>query len=491
MNPGPQPVETIATGIPHLDDILGGGLRRRSTTVVIGAPGTGKTVLAQQLAFHRASLGEPALYLTGYSETHDKLLAHNRGFTFFRPDAIGHSIHFGSLADLLKRGGEETEDAILTTARNHRAALVVLDGFQSMRAALADAQAIAHFVYSLGAKLALVDAALVVIIEGDLSETSRYPELFVADVILVLRHALVDRRKWRLVEVMKARGAPALEGLHPFVIDQDGITIYPRLESCVEATAPSWASGRASLGVPDIDRMTGGGLTRGTVTLVAGSPGVGKTLLALHFSAAGAAEGEPVLFLGFMESVAQLREKAVMFGLDLSAAESSGLLRFLVLPAFDLEADMVADVVRQDVQARGVRRLVLDSAAEVQRGLASEERTANFLAALVGYLRGHEVTSYFTLDIPSLLRPAVEFIGTPASVLAENLLLLRQVEYGNHLHRILSVLKMRFSNYEEAIQEFGIEQGKGIRILGPAPLGEGLLTGIARPLQEELRETES
>jgi circadian clock protein KaiC len=475
--------DVLETGVKHLDRILGGGLMRRALAMVIGTPGTGKTLLALQVAFHHAA-GASTLYLTGYSETHDKLLRHTRGLSFVEPEAIGSRIQFGSLPDLLRAGAEETEDAIVATARTHRASLVVLDGFRSMRGFLADDQGVARFLYSLGAKLALLGATALVVVEGDPDGSPRYPELTVCDVILALRRERAGTRHRRTLEVLKARGSVALDGVHPFVIGQDGLTVFPRFESLVPATEPAWNPGRAAFGIAALDPLTGGGLTVGTSTLVAGGPGVGKTLLGLHFVAEGVRAGEPALFLGFMESPAQLREKAAIFGLDLGAAEASGQARLLVLPGHDLETDRVTDLVSRDVEARGVRRLVVDSVAELERGIGSEERKAGFLSALVSYLRGGDVTTVLTLDIPAVVGTALDLTGTPVSVLAENLLVLRPVEYRGRLRRVLSVLKMRFSDHDRAIYEYAITAGRGLEVAGPAPLGEGLLTGIPRVLPE-------
>jgi circadian clock protein KaiC len=483
--------ELMETGVPNLDRILGGGILHRSVAMVIGAPGTGKTVLGQQIAFHTAARGAAALYLTGYSETHDKLVSHNRGLGFFVPDLIGQQLQFGSLPDLLRKGTSETEDAIVATARAQGASLVVLDGFRSMRGFLTDDQAAAHFLYSLGAKLALLGATTLVLVEGDPAESARYPELTVCDVILALRRERRDGRHRRTLEVLKARGARPLGGDHPFVIDDTGIRIFPRFESVVAATEPAWNPRRAAFGVADLDALIGGGLNAGTVTLVAGSPGVGKTTLGLHFAGESVRTQEPVLYLGFMESAAQLRQKARMHGMDLSAAEATGQLRFMVLRSHDLEADEIAAAMVEDVERRGVRRLVIDSAAELQRGISFQGRVPEFLSALVNYLRGRDVTSYLTLDVPLIVGPHLELGGTPLSVLAENLLLLRQVEYRGRLHRVISVFKMRFSGFDPAIYEFAITPGQGIEIVGPAPLGEGLLTGVPRVSLELPGESES
>ncbi|MDE3075570.1 MAG: hypothetical protein KGJ86_09080 [Chloroflexota bacterium] len=213
-----------------------------------------------------------------------------------------------------------------------------------------------------------------------------------------------------------------------------------------------------------------------------GSPGVGKTLLGLHFVAEGARLEEPTLFPGFLESVAQLREQARVFGLDIEPAERTGRARFLVLPAHDLEADYIAGLLYEDVERRGVRRLAVDSAAELQRAIGATERKSGFLSALVTYLRSRQVTTYLTLDLPTIAGPTLEFAETPLSLIAESLALLRNVEYRGQLHPVLGVLKMRFSDHERGIYEYAINAGRGIEIVGPAPLGEGLLTGVARPL---------
>ncbi len=190
-----------------------------------------------------------------------------------------------------------------------------------------------------------------------------------------------------------------------------------------------------AFGIDGIDRMLGGGVTAGTATLVAGTLGVGKTLLALHFAAEAARFDELVLFLGFVESAAQLHQQASAFGLDLAAAEAAGSLRLLVLPAFDLEADRVAQLIVQDVEGRQVKRLVIDSLTELDGGIGDTERRASFFAALVTYLRARRVTTYTTLDIPSIAGPELNLANTPLSLLAENLLLLRTVEYRGALHR--------------------------------------------------------
>ena len=473
--------QQLATGIPNLDLLLGGGLQRGNTLLVLGAPGSGKTTLALQLAFHASRAGgQQVLFLTGYSETQEKLFAHSRDFSFFDQRRIATQIQFGNLIDALRAGLDETEDVIVTTARHAGARLVVLDGFQSMQRALPDEPVPGHFLYSLGAKLSLIGATTVVTMEGSIDDAVATPELGVADAIVELHRARVGERQTRWLEVVKVRGARALIGNHAFAIGADGLTVYPRFESTVTLSEPAWTGKRAPFGVPALDAMLHGGLTVGSTTLISGTPGSGKTLLGLQFLADGARAGEHGLLIGFMESAVQLREKARVFGFDIEAHERAGLLRLIVLPAFDLNVDQIGALLRQDIGARDVRRLVIDSVVELERAAALSGRSFDFLAALVSYLRGHDITSYLTFDLATIVGAELSFANTPLSVLAENMLLFRQVEYRGQLRRLLSVLKMRFSDYDTVLWDYRLVTGHGIEIVGPAPDAEGLLTGLAR-----------
>jgi circadian clock protein KaiC len=476
---GPHRFET---GVPNLDRLLGGGLLRGTIAMVIGPPGSGKTILAQQISFRCAARGEIALYFTGYSETHDKLLAHNRSLSYFDPAAIGTAIQMGSLPDLLEQGSAEAERVVVETAMSRRASLVVLDGFRSIRGFLPSEQAAAGFLYSLGAKLALLGATLLVLVEGDAEDRIRDPEQSVCDVIISLHRTVRGGGHRRQIEVLKVRGAAPLAGVHPFTIDASGLVVYPRLESVVPGTEPRWSDERAAFGVPEIDRMLGGGLNTGTSTLCAGTPGVGKTLLGLHFLAEGARRGEPGLFAGFIESAVQLRHKGRIFNLDLEAAEAAGHLDFLNVAPHDLDSDRAAWLIRERIETRGIRRVVVDSATELEGGLTAPERAPMFLAALAAYFRTRDVTSYFTVDVPTIVGPELSFAGRPMVALAENLLLLRHAEVEGELRRVFSVLKMRFSDFDHALSVYTVDDKRGITIAGPAPRAVGLLTGLAQPL---------
>ncbi|MBV9355830.1 MAG: AAA family ATPase [Chloroflexi bacterium] len=479
----------LETGVPQLDQVLGGGLERGALVMIVGRPGAGKTTLAQQIAFCQAGQGRRVLFVSGYSETHDKLLNHARGLSFFKRELIGSRIQLVSLLDLLEQGADQAREAIMRLTHAQRATLVVVDGFAGMSQLLGSQTNVLRFLYTLSGQLAVVGATILVVVERDPESADRDAELSVGDVILGLRTEERGGRRRRLLEVMKARGAAAPAGAHPFRITADGLVVFPRWESVVAIdAAASWTPERAAFGIDGVDRMLGGGPNIGTITLAAGTPGVGKTLLGLHFASEGARLHEPVLFVTFVESAAQLHGHGRVFGMNLEAAEAAGWLRLLVLPAHDIEADQVAQLVSDDVERRQTRRLVIDSMAELDRGIGDPQRRPGFLSALVSYLRSRQVTTYTTIDLRHLAGPAVELADLPLSLIAENLLLMRSVEYQSRLHRVFSVVKMRYSDHERAIYDYTVEGGKGIRLLGRAPLGEGLLTGAVRPSADTAAE---
>src|SRR5689334_9132267 len=133
MDTEPARPELLGTGVPNLDEILGGGIAARSSVMLLGASGTGKSILAMQIAFHQARAGKGVLYLTGYSETHDKLVSHNASLAFYVHSLVGSQLTFASIPGLLRTGATETEDALVQMARDRDLALVVVDGFRSIR----------------------------------------------------------------------------------------------------------------------------------------------------------------------------------------------------------------------------------------------------------------------------------------------------------------------------------------------------------------------
>lgn len=514
----------LPTGVPNLDLILGGGLPANALVLVMGRPGSGKTTIANQIAFHAAATqGKRILILTALSEPTNKLIEHLRSFAFFDQSLVGGAIQFFSLQQVLPRGLEVAGREVLAMAREHSADIVVLDGFRGMRGAEGAPIAAREFLYEVGTALSALGSMFLVTSETDPRDSTFYPETTTADVILGLHYDVVDVSQQRALEVVKARGRAPLAGLHGLTLNAAGASIFPQFEvriihelagganhhlavqdtSVTESisgqgrplpTDPKGTpsqSERATFDLPVLDELTRGGLTRPTATLLAGSSGTGKTLLALYFALAGVRRGEPVLYVGLRENLDQIIAKADAFnmGRELRAAlEPGGRLTLLRLPPIQLNPDIVAERILSEIDRLGARRLVVDSIYEVERAIrvgAHPQRLDDYLSALVETLHQRQVTAIFTKETEKALAATLDFSGEPLSVLSENVILLQQVAYQRHLYRVLSVLKMRLSDHDYSLREFRISAPTGIEVLGDGESQDGILRGIAQQSSAE------
>jgi circadian clock protein KaiC len=453
------------TGIPGLDPILGGGMLRRGMVCIVGGPGTGKTVMAQQIAFTAARSGKPALYFSGLSEPHERLIEHLRAFSFFDEALLARSVQLLSLSPALEQDEDEAVDMVVQTARRTGATQVVVDGFGTMRRMLQNERETIRFLYRLSTQLGLLGAVLIVTVEGDPRDMGLYPELAVSDILIGLYYERTRVSHRRYLEVLKRRGASPLSGLHTLRIDATGLTCYPQFELTLPSDdVPFDPSVRAPFEVPELDAMLGGGLTRQTTTLLAGNQGTGKTLLGLQFLTAGAARGEPGLFFGLRETPAQLLAKAAAHGIALEAALEQGAIRIIAQPPVALDPDILAWQLRDAITAIGARRIVVDSVAEMEAQV-DPLRSHDYLAALVTLLRAGGITAILTRETFGLFGEALTFVDEPAAVLAENVLFLRQVQTRGELRRVLAIIRMRFSDHDRTIREFTINEN-GLHMLG-------------------------
>ncbi len=467
-------VPVILTHVSGLDEILGGGIPLRSMILILGRPGAGKTILAEQIAVEQARQGKRVLVLTVLSESHVQLLTSLRQFSFFDETLVGDRIRLLSIQTLLRDGLETTADAIVEIVRADDASFVVLDGFRGIAGFANSDSEVQLFLYEVRTQLSLLEVTSLITLEANPAQESDSGALTVADGIIKLHNTLWGVRHRRHIEIQKLRATRHLNGMHTMAITGEGIICYPRHEAVYQTVDYTVGTDRASLGLPELDAMLQGGLNRGTITFFAGSPGAGKTLTALHYVMAGAANGEPGLFICFSESAEQLYLKADNFNLDLRGAVARGEVSLLCLAPVELEVDIFAAMVRNRVENLGIRRLVIDSHAAVEAAILEPNRAPGFLAALFNYLRERNVTSVMTQESNAFDSGLRESLG---AVLADNLIRFRSIEYRNRLYRIVSIFKMRQSGFDTGLREFRIEDGR-IRVLPVEESGIGVMSGI-------------
>lgn len=478
---------TFASAVPGFDQLLGGGIPERQSLLITGEPGSGKTVLASQIAFNAAARGERVILATTTSESQGKLLDDLSGFDFFSREKLGNELFFFSIYSWLKKGAREARDVLLSTVRDRRASLLVLDGLRTVRDLWLDEAKMREFFYDLAVGLSAHGCTALFLTEYPLEKVMEYPESTTVDGIISLTHEPFLGARARRAEVVKLRGMKHLAGRHALRIQRSGIRIFPRLESITEPDLNCLPSAdRAPFGLKELDALLSGGLPRHTSSLVTGGTGIGKTLLALHFVASGAMNGERVLFQSFGEPPANLIARAGRVNLPLEALMQSGRLTFSYDPHFEREADEIVHSLLERIDREKITRLVFEDVDLLEQALARHERAQLFFAALIIQLRNRGVTSIFTRKIAKIVGPELDFSDTALAGIAENLLFLRHVELRGKLHRVLSILNLRDSKFEPTVREFDILD-TGMRVMAPLQSVEGLLTGSARPVGSEVR----
>jgi circadian clock protein KaiC len=472
----------LQTEVPGFDTVLGGGIPQRQTLLITGQPGSGKTVLASQVAFQAAAKGMRVVMATTTSESQTKLLDDLAGFSFFSQQRLGEELFFLSIYPWLKKGAREAKDVLLNTVRERKAGLLVIDGLRSIRDLWQDEAKLREFFYELAVGLAASDCTAILITEYPLQRLIDFAESTTVDGIVALSLEERGPRRVRRAEVVKLRGMRHLSGQHVMNIGTPGVRVFPRLEATIVPDvnhAPSDA--RATFGLPEGDALLKGGVPSPSSILVAGGAGIGKTLLGLHFAAAGARNGEHAFVLTFTEPRAGLVARARRVNLDLQPSIDRGLLDIEYQPGLELEADELVEWTFERMAARGTRRLVFEDVDELERRLGDPERASGFLAAMLIRLRQAGITSLFTRKISKLVGPELDFSDTALAAMAENLFFLRHVELRGRLHRILSIVNLRDSGFDPSLREFEIRDD-GLRVRGAFDSVEGLLTGQARPL---------
>jgi circadian clock protein KaiC len=479
----PQPA-LLSLGEADLDTIFGGGIAKGALLMLTGSPGAGKTILAQQISFAAVRDGLKVVYFTNVSEPHDKLVVHMRTFSFFDPSRLGRQVQMYNITSQVSKGSlSDALGYVVAVVRQEKADLVVIDSFRGLKHMLGADSDARRAIFELGAQLTLLRTTCLLVGEYTPHEIQTDPEFAIADGIVQLWHAHTGVQERRALRIIKLRGVSYLGGEHTFQINSDGIRVFPRQEALTQAPIYKASDERVSMGIPSLDSMMSGGPIRSSSTLIAGAAGVGKTLLALHFLAAGGQRNERGLMISFQENAEQLRMRASQFGLAHSLEVEQGQTEMLTLSPVELDVDMAAARIRDAVERRGVRRVVIDSTAEMELAVHDSERFDDYLASLIGYLRGREVTTVMTREITQLFGNELTIASRGLSYIVDNIVLIRYVELHSTLHRIITVLKSRGSNHDKRLRELQIDDG-GIEITeGFAGYGR-LMTGMPDLLGE-------
>ncbi|WP_224247928.1 ATPase domain-containing protein [Hyalangium gracile] len=474
--------ERLITGVPRLDFITKGGLLKGASYSVLGPPGSGKTVLANQIAFNHVKNGGRALYVTLLSESHARMLANLQEMTFFDASVIPERLHYISgYAELEKEGLKGLLDMVRRTALQHQASLLIIDGMDAAKEFARSDLTFKRFLQDLQTFVGLLGCTTLLLSphhEGEL-----HPENTAVDGVFELSLWLSGPRAVRELVALKFRGSDSLLGRHEVEISERGIVIHPRTE--VQFANPEEKGRedriRMSFGIPRLDESLHGGLLSGSTTMLLGAPGTGKTLLGLHFLLQGAREGQPGVYFGFYETPPRLLEKAAGVGMkDLKKYVDKGLIEIQWQPPLEHNMDSLAERLLERIQERNVKRLRLfiDGVSGFRSAAVYPDRIGRFFSALSHQLRMLDSTTIYSEETP-LLSSGVDAPLPEAAAYVENIILMRYVELRSQLYRLISIMKMRESQYDSGIREFAITD-EGINVADTFESAEAILTGHAR-----------
>ncbi|MGE4219358.1 MAG: ATPase domain-containing protein [Alphaproteobacteria bacterium] len=447
----------VPTGIAGLDRIICGGFHRGGLYIVEGPPGTGKTTMANQIAYNRARAGDRVVYATLLAESHDRLLRYMGEFAFMDAGLVPDKVSYISAFDALRREGlPGVLDLLRATVREAGAGLLILDGLYVAQERAASQGDFREFIYAMQGVASLHGCTLIFITNGP--QPSFSPERTMVDGIIQLGEVVQSARRIRSLQVLKFRGARHLNGIHLFRLAAEGAIVTPRLETLFDAPPETIPAGRIASGIGGLDRMMTGGIPVGSTTLLIGPSGVGKTSIGLLFLREATAEA-PGLFFGCYETPDKVRAKAESLGVDVDAMTASGALTVAWHKPFESFLDEMADRMLSEAARTGARRVFIDGIGAFKQAAIFPERVDSFFAALAIRLRQLGATTLCTLEAPEFFANH-NLVLDQISAIAENILLLRFAETDEgRLMRLLSVLKMRDSDFDHATVPFTIGAG--------------------------------
>jgi circadian clock protein KaiC len=459
-NPG-----RVSTGNVEADLILGGGFLANSINILMGEPGTGKTLFAEQLMFRNANADRPVLYLTTLSEPLSKVVTYLQKFEFYDESKVGTEVVYDDMgAQLAQEGPEALVGRIRKAIEMLGPKIIIIDSFKAIHDLSASAPSMRRLISELAGLLSAYATTAFLVGEYRAQDVPQFPEFSVADGIIEFARQKRSTSDERFIRVSKLRGSGYLEGLHGLHITSRGIEVYPRLVSPVAPEGYSTPRQRVTTGVDGLDRLLDGGVWRGSTTLIVGPTGAGKTTMGLQFAMAGIATGEPALYVNFQENPTQLRRVLDTLSPGTAKRGHPGL-HLLYASSVELQIDRIIVEVFRAIEAHGIRRVVIDAVGDLAMAAADAQRIHNFLYALVQRFTTAGVTVLFamedTIHGPLEIPPGPSEFGR-LSYMCDNLILL-EIQRGERLQRRLTVYKSRGSAHDDEAHPMTITEA-GVRV---------------------------
>jgi circadian clock protein KaiC len=451
-------VPRVPTGISNLDELLQGGLPKGSVAVVSGPPGSGKTILTQQICFHNASPKNRALCLGTLSEPTAKTLRHLQPFSFFDQKKVGDSVHFVDLGVLLRsRGLEGASELVMQHVKKLKPAIVVIDSFKVFDDLATSQGELRKFVYEMAVQLMAWEATTLLLGEyGALDYTSKSLFAIVDGLILLSQQDSLGEHQ-RFLQIIKMRGTDHSRDEHPFLITPSGLRVFaPRAVTRLEHTLHA-TKDRCQTQITKLDEILGTGIPWGSSLLIGGVAGTGKTVLSLEFIYRGALAGQKGIIFSFEETEERLRAAAKGLGWDLEHEIDRGMVQVVFIPQPDITVETHLVMMRERIEAMKARRVVIDSVSVFLHKVTSPQLSREKIFHLCSIVQNAQAVGFFPTDIPYGSHQVSRF-GVEETVV-DGVIILSSMEEGDERQRYIEVYKLRNTAHLKGRHNMLIEAG--------------------------------
>jgi len=470
--------QRVSTGVPGFDSILNGGYLSETATLVRGPPGSGKSIFSLHFLAAGLDAGETGLYINlGEPEHYIEETARGFGLDIDRLDFLnlspsGDQFQGEETYTLFESSEVETPslvENIRTEIQEINPDRVVIDPVTEFRYLTPDQHQFRSQILSL-VKL-LKNTGSTILLTSQAADSMPDDDLqFLVDAVVNIDET-EDRRT---VRVSKFRGSSVRSGQHTLQISDEGLQVWPQLDP--NRHEREHTSTKLSAGVPELDSLLSGGITTGTITFLSGPTGVGKTTTGLQFMKEAAGRGQRSVLYSFEEDRHTLFERAEAVNIPITDMIDQGTLTVEIIGPEELSVDEFTHRIRTEVEDNGAEIVMIDGTSGFEQSLRGVSADPMRDLVKIGrYLRNMGVTGIVTNEVHQITG---EFRATDQrmSFLADSIIVLRHVEYKGSLRKVIGVLKMRTSNYENQLRELEITE-HGLRVGESLPELRGILTG--------------